>query len=181
LKKNYIYIKIINTGDEIMDYIELSDGKTRINYYEIIEDKIKIHFQDDHIEYIPYSMQKEKELLNQELNQMITYVNGFKNFDFDACVSELKLRKLGYLLLGKFKQLKNINEEINNLYSCKEFVASYTLFLDNMSILESPIEIVDFKKELHTTIVTPNNIDNYYSTDLKEALAKQKSKIDDKK
>lgn len=55
-----------------------------IDYYEIIENKLKVFYMDDHIETFPYTKEKEQELLTIELNQLkkTENVNKDENFDF---------------------------------------------------------------------------------------------------
>lgn len=163
-----------------MEFIEIHDGKDRIDYYEIENDYIKVHYQDETIRTFPYSKEKEQELLNIELNQMKIYLNGFQNYDFDLTIKELKVLRLKSVLCCNFKKAKEITEEIAYTHCINSFVSIYTLYIESMDLLKNPIQLVNDQNQTEEILVTPNNVELITYDVLHKAIVKRKQERKEK-
>lgn len=157
-----------------MEYIEFKDGKDRIDYYEIENNTLKVYYQDETMKIFPYSRQKEQELLNIELNQMKVYLNSFQKYDFDWMIKELKLLRLKNILFCKYKKAKEITEEIAYTHEINRFISIYTLYIENMDLLNKPIQIVNDRNQEEQIYVTPNNIEFIPYEVLNHVIVKRK-------
>lgn len=67
-------------------------------------------------------------------------------------------------------------EEIQELKGIREMIKTDQLYINNMELLEQPIEIVNFNRELQVVKITPNNIDDFSFEQLDKAILKVKNK-----
>ena len=121
-----------------------------------------LYFPDD---ILKYTKELENSILNKQVEQMREFVTKYDTMN-TLSHSFLKNKlSYGFRHFKKMRYYKQLHDE---------FVLC-NLYLDNMDLLENPIEIAKDGSIAHVKI-TANNFDDFSPKDFSDAVEKQKRK-----
>lgn len=173
-----------------------------IDYYEVKDNIIIVHYSDNSIETMPYTKEKERILLIEILNAAKRMINRFEDFDFkeeryalqkdfnpNYIALNIRIGMLSIFSLGMARKritfLKNIKKQFeeDTRIALEELnQVEYTLkvdkfYINNMDLLENEkLKIIRDDKSVSNVKININTVSHVPYKLLEKIVAMQKTK-----
>ena len=171
-----------------------------ISNFDVKEDKIRIYYDDNGLEEVPYSIEKETEVLKQ-LRDQVEKLVGYSSDKKRILYNNIRYEVLNLVLYGAvIHGIKTSNskqylallasaiaiclyinsKDIKKDVECINDVKKFSYFLENEELINEAIKQYSNSTMDYTSDVTINDIDKYSYKELKR-IVKQNTSLEPNK